>query len=549
MDTLDSTHWDVVIAGTGLQQSLLALALSRSGKKILHVDENPYYSGSAAAFSISEAEEWVAKVNAGVYHAAFAEASIHVPEPSESDTPVLSRRPGRQYNLALAPEIIYSSSAFRRHLVTSQVHHQVGFLPVGSWWVYSSHATSGTATGSLEKVPNTREDLFGNSTLDFPAKRKLVKILRFIMDYENEDEKVKWEQHRTLPFSDFLSTVFNAPSILSAPLLALTMSSQSSDRVTTEHALPRIARHLRSIGTLGKFSALVPKYGGLDEFCQVACRACAVGGGVYVLGKGLSTSDNSVSTVQIPVENMSELGTDATNDAKSVVETSAVRYPPAAVAEHVPGVRLHLKDGEAVTARWVVSESPPANNESPLCKSVTIVSSSLSTLFLPVIVEDRPFQPGSAILVFPSGSLSLSEELDGDESLPPVHIHAHSSELGECPAGQSVLYASTSLGGERGFELLRQATNRLLTSLDASPSPNTLWSMQYEQRAVPSVAPLPIPDGASAHFLGMPPVPLDLVVDDVVFDRVRTLWRTITNDDLEQFLQFKNREAEDDDDL
>ncbi|OAG04897.1 FAD/NAD(P)-binding domain-containing protein [Paraphaeosphaeria sporulosa] len=514
MDTLDSTHWDVVIAGTGLQQSLLALALSRSGKKILHVDENPYYSGSAAAFSISEAEEWVAKVNAGVYHAAFAEASIHVPEPSESDTPVLSRRPGRQYNLALAPEIIYSSSAFRRHLVTSQVHHQVGFLPVGSWWVYSSHATSGTATGSLEKVPNTREDLFGNSTLDFPAKRKLVKILRFIMDYENEDEKVKWEQHRTLPFSDFLSTVFNAPSILSAPLLALTMSSQSSDRVTTEHALPRIARHLRSIGTLGKFSALVPKYGGLDEFCQVACRACAVGGGVYVLGKGLSTSDNSVSTVQIPVENM-----------------------------------LHLKDGEAVTARWVVGESPPANNESPLCKSVTIVSSSLSTLFLPVIVEDRPFQPGSAILVFPSGSLSLSEELDGDESLPPVHIHAHSSELGECPAGQSVLYASTSLGGERGFELLRQATNRLLTSLDASPSPNTLWSMQYEQRAVPSVAPLPIPDGASAHFLGMPPVPLDLVVDDVVFDRVRTLWRTITNDDLEQFLQFKNREAEDDDDL
>ncbi|KAF2447233.1 FAD/NAD(P)-binding domain-containing protein, partial [Karstenula rhodostoma CBS 690.94] len=439
MDTLDNTHWDVVIAGTGLQQSLLALALSRSGKKILHVDENPYYSGSAAAFSIPEAEEWVAKVNQGVFRAAFAEASIHVPELSESDAPTLSRRPGRQYNLALAPEIIYSGSAFRRHLVTSQVHHQVGFLPVGSWWIYSPDTTGGTETGSLEKVPNTREDLFGNRTLDFPAKRKLVKILRFILDYENDDARSKWEQHRALPFSEFLSAVFEAPSILSAPLLALTMSTQSPECVTTEQALLRIARHLRSIGILGKFSALVPKYGGLDEFCQVACRACAVGGGVYVLGKGLSTSDDSVSTVQIPVESLLDSGTDATNDANAVSDAPAANQPPAAVAEHVPGVRLHLKDGEAVTARWVVSESPAVKTESLLCKSVTIVSSSLSTLFPSVKVEGKSFLPGSAILVFPSGSLSLPEELDGHEKLPPVHIHAHSSETGECPASQSKL--------------------------------------------------------------------------------------------------------------
>lgn len=72
--------------------------------------------------------------------------------------------------------------------------------------------------------------------------------------------------------------------------------------------------------------------------------------------------------------------------------------------------------------------------------------------------------------------------------------------------------------------------------------------MRYEQRDMPSVAPLPIPDYASAHFLGLSPVPLDLVIDDVVFDRVRTVWRTITNEDPEQFLRFKTREAEDDDD-
>ncbi|KAL1606614.1 Rab proteins geranylgeranyltransferase component A [Paraconiothyrium brasiliense] len=546
MDTLDDTHWDVVIAGTGLQQSLLALALSRSDKKILHIDQNPYYSGSAAAFSIAEAEEWVAKVNDGVFQAAFAEASIYEPEPSESGSATLSRKPGRQYNLALAPEIIYSGSAFRRYLVTSQAHHQVGFLPVGSWWVYSAESANGKKTGSLEKVPNTREDLFGNNTLDFPAKRKLVKILRFILDYENDDEKVKWEQYRASPFSDFLSAVFKAPAVLSTPLLALTMSTKSLESVTTEYALPRIARHLRSIGTLGKFSALIPKYGGLDEFCQVACRACAVGGGVYVLGKGLATSSGFVVTAQIPVESPSHTEKGLIDSNPVSGHEPAPRQTMTAMADNVSGVKLHLKDGEAITARWVVAESSRDPGESPLCKSVSIVSSALSNLFPPVMVDERPFQPGSAILIFPSGSMSLPDELDGHQDIPPVHIHIHSSDSGECPAGQSVLYASTSLSGKHGFELLRHATSLLLSSVDVSPSARVLWSMQYEQRAMPSVEPLLFRDGAEAHFLGLPPVPLDLVVDDVVFDQVRAIWQAITNEEPEQFLSFKDRELEDD---
>jgi hypothetical protein len=71
--------------------------------------------------------------------------------------------------------------------------------------------------------------------------------------------------------------------------------------------------------------------------------------------------------------------------------------------------------------------------------------------------------------------------------------------------------------------------------------------MQYVQRAMPSVEPLPLPDSVRAHFLCISPTPLDLVVDDVVFDRVRTIWQTITNEDIEQFLQFKDREVEDED--
>jgi RAB protein geranylgeranyltransferase component A len=40
-------------------------ALSRSGKKVLHLDSNQYYGGPDAAFSLDEAQEWVKEVNQG----------------------------------------------------------------------------------------------------------------------------------------------------------------------------------------------------------------------------------------------------------------------------------------------------------------------------------------------------------------------------------------------------------------------------------------------------------------------------------------------------
>lgn len=255
--------------------------------------------------------------------------------------------------------------------------------------------------------------------------------------YETDDEKGKWEQYRNLPFSEFLTRVFKAPAILFAPLLALTMSTKSPENVSTEYALPRLARHLRSTGELGKFSALIPKYGGLDEFCQTACRACAVGGGVYVLGKGLSTSEGTVSSAQIPMESLAPIGLDSTGEGKSGSGEGSIDKTSAAGSEQVSGVKLHLNDGEAIAARWVVSENSTEQREDSLCRSISIISSPLATLFSPVIVQERSIQPGAAILVFPTGSLSLPEGTNEDQSLPPVHVHVHSSETGECPVGQS----------------------------------------------------------------------------------------------------------------
>ncbi|KAF2263420.1 rab geranylgeranyl transferase escort protein-like protein [Lojkania enalia] len=519
MDTLDNTEWDVLVIGTGLKQSLLALALSRSGKKILHIDENAYYGGAEAAFSLQEAEEWAKKVNEDSV-AAFTTVSISKPDLSESETSQVSLSASRSYTLALSPQLIYTRSALLQSLISSKVYRQLDFVAVGSWWVYSAGSTgldnggvsssdsSATLQGTLLKVPNGREDVFQDQGLDFKAKRALMKFLRFIGEYEEQGEL--WEDYKARSFPSFLSEQFKVPVSLHAPLLALTLSPAPPEQTTTEYALPRIARHLRSIGSIGAgFGSVITRFGGMSEIAQVACRACAVGGGVYVLGKG-------ASTIERP--EVAQVGTS--------------------------GIKLCLEDSETVTTQWLIGDDTAHDTPEPLyCRSITIVSSTLAHLFSP-IAEGAP-PPACAVVIFPSGSLSLDgSRAQGSES-PPVYILVHASDTGECPRGQSILYASTSLSGETGFQLLNKAVQALLSSIDVTPLPAILWSMQYGQRPGSSNA---LPEGADERLLGFSPSSLDLTVDDSILDQVKEVWQKIVGDNGGEFLTFEDREANLDDD-
>ncbi|KAF1836014.1 hypothetical protein BDW02DRAFT_617309 [Decorospora gaudefroyi] len=503
METLDNTEWDVLIVGTGLQQSLLALALSRSDKKILHIDENDYYGGAEAAFSLQEAEEWSQRLNEDGAHAAFTHATITKPAAATSDSSVPTLSFSRAYSLSLSPQIIYARSSLLGYLVSSRTYRQLDFLAVGSWWVYSSESDGTSSQGRLSKVPNGREDVFQDHHLDFKAKRALMKFLRFIGEYEEQPEI--WEQHRQQSFSTFLSEQFKVPASLQGPLMTLTLSPASSDQTTTEFALPRIARHLRSIGVFGAgFGAVIPKWGGLSEISQVSCRACAVGGGVYVLGKGMASTDGALETVD-------------------------------------NGTKIRLRDGEVVTAKWVVGGNSSTAPENCYCRSMSIVSSPLSSLF-PPIAEDAP-APASAVVVFPSGSLSLDSQTG---ELPPVHIFVHSSDTGECPAGQSILYASTSLSGKDGLDLLQKANETLLSAVDIAPTANVLWSVKYQQQPSSGCESLAI--GINDHVLRFPPPSFDLTFDDRVLDNVKDVWQKIVGEDTGDFLVFQDREAYTDED-
>ncbi|KAH7336241.1 rab geranylgeranyl transferase escort protein-like protein [Rhexocercosporidium sp. MPI-PUGE-AT-0058] len=480
MESLSETKWDVVISGTGLQHSLLALALSRSDKKVLHVDQNEYYGGAEAAFSLQEVDEWVEKVN-GDSSKPFRNASLWKAGAEHSiEASKLSF--SRAYTLTLSPQIIYTKSNLLAQLVSSKVYRQLEFQAVGNWWVLD-----GEGGMILKRLPNGREDIFRDKSIDNRAKRSLMKFLKFVVDYENQPET--WHPHGDSGLSGFLSSQFQLPLSLQTVIAALTLSLEPSDVTPVKWALPRISRHLSSLGVFGPgFGAVVPKWGGGAEISQVACRAGAVGGGVYVLGTGVKTS------------------------AAESEDTEA-------------RTRVHLSNEEVVTTQHLIETSgEPLSNAKLVSKAIAVVSSPLNSLFKSS-VEGSPLAAVS-VVVIPPKTVTV-------ESVPqsnPIYIMVHSSETGECPNGQCVLYATT-LHSEQSKKLLDNALSTFLQSNQDHAEP--LYTLYYDQEQVRKNT-TSEPSEAS----------LDLAFNDEVLEEVEAQWKAVVGDaEGAAFMRFEDREG------
>ncbi|RDL41064.1 uncharacterized protein BP5553_01043 [Venustampulla echinocandica] len=470
MESLSDTKWDVVISGTGLQHSLLALALSRSDKKILHVDHNEYYGGAEAAFSLQEVDEWHPDSSTGT----FQNVTLWK---DDADTSSQSNKLSfsRAYTLTLSPQIIYTKSKLLGQLVSSKVYRQLEFQAVGNWWIYN-----GEGPPLLKRLPNGREDIFRDQGIDNRAKRSLMKFLKFVVDFENQPEL--WEADSECSLQDFLSSRFQLPPHLQSIITALTLSLDTPGRTIVKWALPRISRHLTSIGVFGPgFGAVIPKWGGGAEIAQVACRAGAVGGGVYVLGTGVTNA---------------------------VDDRDKERW------------RIELSNGETVGTKHYIPHSGSANgsNSRMVSKTIAVVSSTLSSLFVNS-TEGSPLAAVS-VVVFPSGTLHLEEATQDC----PVYVMVHSSETGECPAGQCVLYATT-LYSATSKPILDAALSSLIKSTECSDA-RLLYTLYYDQQE----------DISS---------PCDLAFDDRILENVEEQWKEAMGsegaDGSSLFMQFEER--------
>jgi hypothetical protein len=368
----------------------------------------------------------------------FSNVQIKTPADLSSATCEVQLGPSRSYTLTLSPQLLYAQSALLSTLVTSRVHEQLEFLAVGSWWIYKDGSSTRPDAsdiedaggskqqwkGTLQKVPSGREDVFSDNTISTRDKRVLMKFLRQVLQEETDTEDFPSQDFGANSLADILSSQFNIPSTLQQPLLALSLSQDARDLTNAQYAMKRIRRHLRSIGMFGPgFGSMIIKYGGGAEIAQVGCRAGAVGGGVYVLGRGI----DSIETLPVSGEGVE-------GDASTGNELT-----------------IKLSDGEIIASWYAVgnevdlptipSEKSPIDliaGSARVAHSISVVSSPLPHLFPPTS-ETGPI-PAGAVVVFGgegSGNKDMSDE-HGKRPLEesPVYLLVHSSDSGECPNGQ-----------------------------------------------------------------------------------------------------------------
>ncbi|KAI3327267.1 GDP dissociation inhibitor [Xylariaceae sp. AK1471] len=540
MESLSEETWDVVICGTGLSQSLLALALSRSKKRVLHIDPNDFYGEHEAALSLQEADTW-ANIHAGAgttptslskdghYEGVSRASDAAKSEPTEFETANednllrsfassgrehnifrnanVWKHPNaeaeglsfpRAYSLALAPQIVHTKSKLLSQLVSSRAYRQVEFLAVGSFFVYNT--TDAASGATLARIPSSREDVFAAQSIPVRSKRTLMKFLKFVIDYDSDEQKPIWQGKAKKLLSEYLVDEFKLDESVRNSILALTLTLDG--RVTVENGLASIHRHLTSIGLFGPgFCAVYPKWGGISEIAQVGCRAGAVGGGIYMLDTKVSMDEDS------------------------------------------DGNEISLKLSNEVSIRTTTLISSQQTSQiasETVARLVAVVNSPLQSLF-EILAEGAP-TPAVAVVVFPSGSLSNNSEPELDV---PVYAFVHSSDTGECPSGQYVVYL-TMLATPQASHILDIALTALLQVV--TPSTDSLYKLYYEQTT--SARQYLVTSRRSAAVFEFPSPSLGLSFDDASLDDVKEAWKLVMKDEASDgtYMVFEDREGMGDDD-
>lgn len=96
-------QFDVLVLGTGLTESIVAAAASRSGKTVLHLDPNDYYGSEWTSLTYRQVESWV-KSESASSTSLFSNIEC-IPQFTDKWTQEELQRIGNKINIDLCPRV------------------------------------------------------------------------------------------------------------------------------------------------------------------------------------------------------------------------------------------------------------------------------------------------------------------------------------------------------------------------------------------------------------------------------------------------------------
>lgn len=217
MEEAQPTHFDYLVIGTGLRQSLLAAsvrgcrapglpcsthyrqsdacalfvcsALAKFGHSVLHVDERSYYGEEQATLSLNELVAWADERNhsTSASSSSITRVDLHFTATGSAELPSELAQSARRYNITLCPTIYPSSGPFISSLVRSGVAKYSAFRLIDTVALYDDE--------SLKPAATTKEDIFKDKTLSLIEKRR---VMKFVMAANAEEGN---EQANGMPCS------------------------------------------------------------------------------------------------------------------------------------------------------------------------------------------------------------------------------------------------------------------------------------------------------------------------------------------------------------
>ncbi|KAM4610149.1 rab GDP dissociation inhibitor alpha [Polymixia lowei] len=250
-------EYDVIVLGTGLTECILSGIMSVNGKKVLHMDRNPYYGGESS--SITPLEELYKRFNL-------------------PDSPPESMGRGRDWNVDLIPKFLMANGQLVKMLLYTEVTRYLDFKVVEGSFVYKG--------GKIYKVPSTETEALASNLMGMFEKRRFRKFLVFVANFDENDPKTfEGVDPKTTTMRDVYKKFDLGQDVIdfTGHALALYRTDDYLD-VPCLETINRIKLYSESLARYGKSPYLYPLYG-LGELPQGFARLSAIYGGTYMLNK------------------------------------------------------------------------------------------------------------------------------------------------------------------------------------------------------------------------------------------------------------------------
>ncbi|KAM9859732.1 rab GDP dissociation inhibitor beta [Aulostomus maculatus] len=250
-------EYDIIVLGTGLKECVLSGLMSLNGKKVLHIDKNPYHGGESV--SISPLEELFKK--------------FKVPGPAKS----MGR--GKEWNVDLIPKFFLASGQLVKILMHTEVTRYLDFRVVEGSHVYKA--------GKLHKVPASEEDANASDLMGMFDKRRFRKLLLFALNFDMRNPRTYQDVDPSKTTTQDLFSRFDLGSDV-VEFIGHAIALHNCESYLDQPCVETIRRIKLYSQSLARHSSpyLYPVYG-LAELPQGFARLNAEYGGTFLLNKAV----------------------------------------------------------------------------------------------------------------------------------------------------------------------------------------------------------------------------------------------------------------------